>query len=60
MMSAWPEGPRPMRPRPRTYEVVCRSGGWCVCVNGCATRPLPRREAERLARRLQAQADRLV
>ena len=60
MMSARPDGPHPVRPKPRTYEVVCREGRWCVCVNGCATGPLPRREAVRLARRLQSQADRLV
>ncbi|MFN7109993.1 MAG: hypothetical protein ACK4M2_00015 [Brevundimonas sp.] len=37
-----------------------RAAGWAVAVNGAATRPLPdRAAAERLAARLQAEADRL-
>ncbi|MBB4081968.1 hypothetical protein [Brevundimonas lenta] len=41
------------------YQVLPRDGGWCVAVNGCRTEALPRRKAERLARALQVQADRL-
>lgn len=44
----------------RRYRVVPRAAGWAVAVNGAATRPLPDRyAAERLAARLQAEADRL-
>jgi hypothetical protein len=42
------------------YRVVRKDGGWCVCVNGCETRPFADRDsAERLARRLQIQWDHL-
>ena len=45
---------------PRRYRVVPRAAGWAVAVNGAATLPLPdRATAERLAARLQAEADRL-
>ncbi|WP_426023179.1 hypothetical protein [Brevundimonas sp. PWP3-1b1] len=37
-----------------------RASGWAVAVNQATTRPLPdRASAERLAMRLQAEADRL-
>jgi hypothetical protein len=40
--------------------VAPRGSGWAVTVNNASTRPLPERaSAERLAARLQAQADRL-
>ncbi len=45
---------------PRRYRVVARAGGWAVAVHGATTRHLPdRAAAERLAARLQAEADRL-
>jgi len=45
---------------PRRYRVAPRGSGWAVTVNNASTRPLPERaSAERLAARLQAQADRL-
>ena len=45
---------------PRQYRVVPRASGWAVAVNQATTRPLPdRASAERLAMRLQAEADRL-
>ncbi|WP_395945420.1 hypothetical protein [Brevundimonas sp.] len=45
---------------PRRYRVVPCDAGWAVAVNGAATRPLPDCvAAERLAARLQAEADRL-
>lgn len=45
---------------PRRYRVVRRASGWAVAVNNASTRPLPDRSAaERLAARLQAEADRL-
>ena len=60
MMSGYPDG-RPAAPhRPRAYGVVARDGGWCVTLEDCATRPFKDREAAlRIARQLQAQADRL-
>lgn len=62
MMSGYVSDRSAFAPRPgaRHYEVEPRDGGWCVAMNGCRTRPLPRRSAAaRLARTLQAQADRL-
>lgn len=49
------------RPSPSPcYRVLRADRGWCVEINGCATRPLPdRRAAEVLARRLQRERDRL-
>ncbi|WP_354038857.1 hypothetical protein [Brevundimonas sp. UYEF29] len=45
---------------PRRYRVVPRASGWAVAINNACTRPLPDRiSAERLAARLQAEADRL-
>jgi len=45
---------------PRRYRVVPRASGWAVAINNASTRPLPdRSSAERLAARLQAEADRL-
>lgn len=62
MMSGY-VGDRPAvgaRSEARHYEVEPKDGGWCVAMNGCRTRPLPRRSAAmRLARTLQAEADRL-
>ena len=51
MMSGYPDG-RPAAPhRPRAYGVVARDGGWCVTLDGCATRPFKDREAAaRIAR----------
>ena len=61
MMSGYPVG-RPAAPhRPRAYGVVARDGGWCVTLDGCATRPFKDREAAaRIARQLQRQADGLL
>ena len=62
MMSGYPEaGRRDLRPHPaRAYSVVARDGGWCVTRDDCATRPFKDRDAAlRIARQLQAQADRL-
>lgn len=43
---------------PRKYEVVARSGGWSVSLNGACTRPFAdRNAAERIALHLQSQAD---
>lgn len=49
------------RPAPsRRYRVLRADRGWCVEINGCATRPLPdRRAAQVLAGRLQRERDRL-
>jgi hypothetical protein len=45
---------------PRRYRVAPLGCGWVVTVNGAATRPMKDRgAAERLAARLQAEADRL-
>lgn len=45
---------------PRRYRVVRTWKGWHVAINGCRTKPLTDRgEAERLAERLQKEADRL-
>ncbi len=63
MMSGYVDdrpSPRSSSPQARRYVVERACGGWCVALNGCRTRPLARcRDAERLARRLQSQADRL-
>ncbi len=49
------------RPTRRQYRVERSGAGWCVSINGCATRSLgARSEAERLARRLQREADGLA
>jgi len=46
------------RPRPRTYGVVARDGGWSVSLGDMSTRPFADREAaERIAAQLQRQAD---
>ena len=60
MMQGQLEGGTAVSVPPRRYRVVARAAGWAVAVNGAATRPLPdRAAAERLAARLQAEADRL-
>ncbi|MEN5170351.1 hypothetical protein ABE444_12340 [Brevundimonas pondensis] len=61
-MSGYPDTRAPdPRPLPaRAYGVIARDGGWCVTLEDCATRPFKDREAAlRIARQLQAQADRL-
>jgi hypothetical protein len=57
MMHGSIEGPRRSPSGPLRYKVEPRDDGWSVVVNGCATRPMSRREARRLARSLQAEAD---
>ena len=66
MMSGYPDAGVPeiqadaAPHRCRAYGVVARDGGWCVTLDDCATRPFKDREAAlRIARQLQAQADRL-
>ena len=41
MMSGYPDTRAPdPRPHPaRAYGVIARDGGWCVTLDGCATRP---------------------
>ena len=60
MMQGHVEGGITRAAPPRRYRVVPRASGWAVAVNNACTRPLPDRiSAERLAARLQAEADRL-
>ena len=61
MMSGYIDG-SDITPRQvsRSYEVVAHGGGWSVSLNGACTRPFSDRDAaERIARRLQTQADTL-
>ena len=59
MMQGHVEGGVTRAAPPRRYRVVLRARGWAVAVNN-ASPPLPDRiSAERLAARLQAEADRL-
>ena len=67
MMSGYPDAGVPeiqaaaAPHRCRSYGVVARDGGWCVTLDGCATRPFKNREAAaRIARQLQRQADGLL
>ena len=67
MMSGYPDASVPELQaeaaphRHRIYGVVARDGGWCVTLDGCATRPFKDREAAaRIARQLQRQADGLL
>ena len=61
MMQGHVEGGVTRPAPPRRYRVVPRASGWAVAVNNACTRPLPDRiSAERLAARLQAEADRLA
>jgi hypothetical protein len=60
MMRGYVEGGAAYPAPPRRYRVVPSASGWAVAVNDATTRPLPdRATAERLAARLQAEADRL-
>ena len=60
MMQGHIEGGAAHRALPKRYRVVPRGSGWAVAINNAATRPMPDRSAaERLAARLQAEADRL-
>jgi hypothetical protein len=60
MMRAYEGGPGAHPSAPLRYRVLRGDRGWCVEINGCATRPLPdRRSAQALARRLQRERDRL-
>lgn len=58
MMQGCMDGAEPRPRRDRRYRVIAVKDGWAVAINGATTRPCrDRHQAERLARRLQAEAD---
>lgn len=60
MMAACSDAAVVRKSVPRRYRVVRAWKGWRVAINGCRARPLTDRgEAERLAERLQKEADHL-
>ncbi|HEY0926109.1 hypothetical protein [Brevundimonas sp.] len=60
MMSGYVEHPFVPARAPRRYRVVRKAAGWSVALGDACTLPMAERSAAlRIARRLQAQADRL-